>query len=60
MPEPGTYNPSDMHSVNDSYLLSTFKNPGVKKMAPIPTTQFMSSRRQGKPPRTHTLMLSLR
>jgi hypothetical protein len=35
MPEPGTYNPSDTHSQNDSYLLSTFKNPGVKRIIAI-------------------------
>lgn len=33
-PEPCTYNPSDTHSMNDSYILSTFKNPGIKRIIP--------------------------
>jgi hypothetical protein len=48
MPEPGTYNPSDKCSVNDSYLLSTFKNPGFHKMVPIPAKQFTGSNRHCK------------
>lgn len=31
-PECATYNPSDTHSMHDSYLLSTMKTLGVKKM----------------------------
>jgi len=34
-PEPGTYNPSDTHSMTDGYLLSNFKNPGVKRIISI-------------------------
>lgn len=34
-PEPGTYNPSDTRSIDDSYLLSTMKNPGCKKIIQI-------------------------
>lgn len=34
-PEPATYNPSDTHSLNDSYILSTMKNAGVKRISPV-------------------------
>jgi len=34
-PEPGTYHPSDMHSIDQSYLVSTIKNPGIKRMVTI-------------------------
>jgi len=34
-PEPATYNPSDMHSVDQSYITSTIKNPGIKRMVTI-------------------------
>lgn len=34
-PEPGTYNPTDTHSVDQSYLISTIKNPGIKRMVTI-------------------------
>lgn len=34
-PECGTYTPSDTHSLHDSYLLSTMKTPGVKRIYPI-------------------------
>jgi len=33
-PEPGTYHPSDTHSQNDSYILSTFKNNGTTRIIP--------------------------
>lgn len=34
-PEPGTYHPSDVHSIDQSYLVSTIKNPGIKRMVTI-------------------------
>lgn len=44
-PEPCTYNPSDTHSMNDSYILSTFKNPGIKRI--IPTSIARTAGNQG-------------
>lgn len=35
-PPPGTYNPSDVDSVQHSYILSTNKNGGTKKFM-LPT-----------------------
>lgn len=34
-PDPCTYNPSHVHSVNDSYILSTMKTYGVPKIVPL-------------------------
>jgi hypothetical protein len=44
-PEPGTYNPSDKHSENDCYILSTFKNPGVKRIIPLSQLQLKDNTR---------------
>jgi hypothetical protein len=36
VPAPGTYNPSDIDSAHNSYILSTNKNGGTKKFM-LPT-----------------------
>ena len=44
MPEPATYHPSDMHSHDDSYILSTTRTYKAKRFVPIPKTQQSAKR----------------
>lgn len=48
-PEPATYHPSDMDSINGSYIVSKFKNGGTRKfMAPKPDSMARAIFRTGK------------
>jgi hypothetical protein len=43
-PEPATYNPSDVDSIGGHYIVSKFKNLGIKRFVPPRQTDGMKLR----------------